>query len=529
LAKGIRRRKTSRYSPDSRLGFRHFFIDKYAHLKETSSLIKTTLETDLRISCRILALLVLSFGGSFTHAQCSGVSPSLTGSVTWTPQWYDEFSGAANSPIDSTKWTFDTGNLNVNNELEIYCDPSSNNAPCSSGSPNAFIDGNGHLAIQARSPSANTFTSARLKTEGLQTFNAGRIEASLQFPSHAGLWPAFWLLGSQPGVNWPTVGESDIMENWPTTSNISGPGATGNCSTVHTTVTSGNGKGKCFTFPSGQQVDTAFHIYGQIWSANMIQYYIDDPTQPYFVVTPSDLPAGDTWPFSSSANPFFIIMNVAVGGTLGAPVDNNTGTQNPLLADYVRQYTPSAVPAPQLTPSGNITLTAGATTANTTSINMTGTLGSGRVAFSCSTTAPKASCVVTSTDPVNNHTVDFTSSTSASVTVTATTTANTSRAALSSFGWTGLASAMALLLFVPVVKQRRREIWFGLGIFGLAFMVGMPGCGGRSGSGNNGGGGGGHSNGTTPGNYTITVNAYTVSSTDAATPSATANINLSVN
>ena len=484
------------------------------------------LEAALRISSRILALLIVILSAAFTHAQCIGVAPNTTGSVTWTAQWCDEFNGAASSPIDSTKWAFDTGNLNVNNELEIYCDPSSNSAPCSSTSPNAFIDGSGHLAIQAHSPSANTYTSARLKTQGLQAFNAGRIEASLQFPSHAGLWPAFWLLGSQPGVNWPTVGESDIMENWPTTSNISGPGATGNCSTVHTAVTAGNGKGKCFTFPSGQQVDTSFHIYGQIWSANMIQYYIEDPTQPYFVVTPSDLPPGDTWPFSTPANPFFIIMNVAVGGTLGAPIDTNTGIQNPMLVDYVRQYAPSAVPAPQLTPTGNITVTAGATSGNTTSINMTGTLGSGRVAFSCSTTAPKSSCVVTSIDPLNSHTADFTNNPHTSVTVTATTTANSSRTARSSFRWTGLASALALFLFVPVVN-RRREVWFGLGVFGLAFVVGMPGCGGGSGSGNGGGGSG--SNGTTPGNYTITVNAYTVSSTDAASPSATANINLTVN
>jgi beta-glucanase (GH16 family) len=482
----------------------------------------------LRISSRILFLLIVTLLAALTHAQCSGVAPSTTGSVTWTPQWCDEFNGLANSPIDNTKWAFDTGNLNVNNELEIYCDPSSSTAPCSSSSPNAFIDGTGHFAIQARTPSANTFTSARLKTEGLQSFHAGRIEASLQFPSHAGLWPAFWLLGSQPGVNWPTVGESDIMENWPTTSNISGPGATGNCSTVHTTVTAGNGKGKCFTFPSGQQIDTAFHIYGQIWSANMIQYYIDDPTQPYFVVTASDLPTGDTWPFSSSANSFFIIMNIAVGGTLGAPTDNNTGTQNPMLVDFVRQYAPSTVSAPQLTPAGNITLTAGATTANTASINITDIFGSGRVAFSCSTTAPKSSCIVTSTDAVNNHTVDFTHAASASVTVTATTIANTSRAARSSFRWSGLASALALFLFVPIAKRRGREMWFGLGVFGLAFIVSMPGCGGGSGSGNGGGGGGG-SNGTPPGNYAITVNAYTVSSTDAASPSATANINLTVN
>jgi len=377
----------------------------------------------LRFASRILALLIFVVSTRFVLAQCAGVSPSTTGSVTWTPQWCDEFNGSASSPIDHTKWAFDTGNLGVNNELEIYCDPSSNASPCSSAAPNAFIDGSGHLAIQARSPSANTFTSARLKTEGLHTFHAGRIEASLQFPSHAGLWPAFWLLGSQPGVNWPTVGESDIMENWPGTSTIPGPGATGNCSTVHTAVTAGNGKGKCFTFPSGQQVDTAFHIYGQIWSVNMIQYYIDDPTQPYFVVTASDLPTGDTWPFSNPANPFFLIINIAVGGTLGAPTDANTGKQAPMLVDYVRQYAPSTVPAPQLTSSGNISVKAGATSGNSATVHLLGKLGSGRVAFGCTTTAPKASCVVTSTDSLNNHTVSFEGSTRASVTVSITTEA----------------------------------------------------------------------------------------------------------
>jgi beta-glucanase (GH16 family) len=305
-----------------------------------------------------------------------------------------------------------------------------------------------------------------MKTQGLQSFHAGRIEASIQIPSHAGLWPAFWMLGSQSGVTWPTVGESDILENWPTTSNIPGPGATGNRSTIHTKVTGGSGLGGAFTFPSGQQVDTAFHIFGEIWSANMLQFYVDNPSQPFFVVTASDLPSGDVWPFSSSADPFFLIMNMAVGGTLGAPTDSATGSQAPMLVDYVRQYLPSAVPAPQLAPTGNITVTAGATSGNTATMGVSNTTGSGRVTFSCSTTAPKASCIVTSSDPVNKYTVDFSNSSSDSATVTVTTTANTRR--------------------------------------------------------------GGKSNGTPTGNYTVTVNAYTVSSSDATKPSASTTFNLTV-
>jgi len=410
-------------------------------------------------------MLAISVVSKSAQAQCGTTPP--TGAVTWTTNWCDEFNSVANTPISSTNWTYDTGGGGFgNNELETYCAPTSNTSPCSASSPNAYIDGSGHLAIQVRLV-GSTYTSARLKTQGLQSFHAGRIEASIQMPSHAGLWPAFWMLGSQRGVPWPTVGESDVMENWPTTSNISGPGATGNCSTIHTKVTGGPGKGKCFTLPNGGRVDNAFHVYGEIWSANMIQFYLDDPTQPFFVVTASDLSSGDVWPFSSSADAFFLITNVAVGGTLGAPTDSLTCCQPPMLLDYVRQYLPSGVPAPQMTASGNITITAGATTGNTTTIDLSSTLGSGRVAFSCSTTAPKASCVVTSNDAINNHTVDFSNSGSAAATVTVTTTANT--------------------------QQH------------------------------------GRSNGTTPGNYTVTVNAFTISSSDATKPSAATSFNLTVN
>ena len=467
------------------------------------------------------------------RAQCAGVSTSTTGTVIWTANWCDEFNGALKSQIDPTKWTFDTGASGFgNNELETYCAPTDNTLPCNSTTPNAFIDGSGHLAIQVRGPGGSdcsavgTCTSARLKTAGLQSFNSGRIEASIQIPSHTGLWPAFWNLGSQPGVSWPTVGESDVMENWPTTSNIPGPGATGNCSTIHTQVTAGSGKGQCFTLPSGGQVDTAFHTYGQIWSANMIQYYIDDPTKPFFVVTASDLPAGDTWPFSSSANPFFIIMNMAVGGTLGMPTDSATSNQPPMLVDYVRQYLPSTISPPQMTPNGNITIKAGATTGNTTTINMLGTIGSGRVAFSCTTTAPKASCLVTSSDTVNNHTVDFTTSGAASPTVTVATTANTSNSAQASFGWISLGGAGLLaLVLVPVRKNTARIRLCVLLPAVLAIGI-MPACGGGSSSG---GPPPPPSGGTTPGTYTVTVNAYTVSSSDAANPSASATFNLTVN
>jgi beta-glucanase (GH16 family) len=403
-------------------------------------------------------------------AQCSGVETSRTGAVNWTPQWCDEFNGTANTPIDHTKWTYDTGDSGFgNNELETYCDPSSNDTPCNSQKPNARIDGNGHLAIQVLGPPKSdcthlgTCTSARLKTHGLRGFNSGRIEARLQIPSHAGLWPAFWLLGSQPGVSWPKSGESDIMETWPATSKNAGPGATGNCSTLHTQATGDSGKDGCFTLPNGGRIyDASGHMYGQIWSANMVQYYIDDPDRPYFVVTACDLPPGDWWPFSSSKNPFFIILNIAVGGTLGDPTDSGTSSQPPMLVDYVRQYLPSTVTTHLSQPS-SLALKAGATTGNTASITITQARGTGRTAFSCTTTAPNASCVVTTGDPMNKYTADFSRASSVKATVTVTTTANTG------------------------------------------------------------------SNGTTLGNYVVTVDAYNVSSSEAAKPSTSKTFKLRVN
>jgi hypothetical protein len=137
-----------------------------------------------------------------------------------------------------------------------------------------------------------------------------------------------------------------------------------------------------------------------------------------------------------------------------------------MLIDYVRQYLPSTIPAPQLTAGGNITVKAGATSGNTTSLAIMGTNGSGRVAFSCTTTAPKASCVVTTGDAVNKYTADFSNASSANGTVTVTTAANTH---------------------------------------------------------------GGKTGGTTPGSYTVTVNAFTESSSDATKPSASTNLGLTVN
>src|SRR5262249_20129263 len=226
--------------------------------------------------------------------------------TTWTLIWSDEFNGPKGAAPDPTKWTYDTGGGGFGNgELETYFAPGSNAAPCSSSSPNIFQDGNGHLVITAPLTKRN-WTSGPLKTQGLAQFQFGRIEARMKLPVGDGLWPAFWMLGTDiSSVGWPQCGEQDIME-WVqsygpsvTSSTIHGPGYSG-----------GNGVGARFTFPNGARVDDAgYHVYGVIWSQNKIQFYRDDFTKPFFTVTPTSAGVNGQWVFNS---PFFILLNLAI-------------------------------------------------------------------------------------------------------------------------------------------------------------------------------------------------------------------------
>ncbi|HTD23350.1 MAG TPA: Ig-like domain repeat protein, partial [Terriglobales bacterium] len=263
----------------------------------------------------------------------------------WTLVWSDEFNGPAGSAPDPSIWKFETGNNNGwgNNELEYYCPPTNNTPPCSTATPNIYMDGTGNLVIKAINQSG-TWTSGRMKTEGLESFQYGRIEARMKLPVGAGIWPAFWMLGTNIGsAGWPTCGEQDIMEWVPkytpttTSSTIHGPGYSG-----------GNGIGSKFTFPSGGRVDNAFHTYGVIWSQNKMQFYRDDYTQPFFTVTPANIPGGTQWVYN---HPFFILLNLAMGGGFPGNPDGTTPNPAMVLVDYVRVYEQS--PTVTVTSSNN--------------------------------------------------------------------------------------------------------------------------------------------------------------------------------
>jgi beta-glucanase (GH16 family) len=232
--------------------------------------------------------------------------------------WSDEFSGAPGSPPDPARWVYELGGGGWGNrELEVYTD---NRA-------NAHLDGQGHLVIQALQPEPGKYTSARLKTRGKFAFEYGRAEARIRIPYGQGLWPAFWMLGADDRrVGWPECGEIDIMENIgrePGTvhGTIHGPGYSG-----------GHAISKPFQIAAGRFADE-YHVYAAEWAPGRIDFLVDGEI--YGSLTAASLPAGAKWVYD---HPFFVILNVAVGGAWPGNPDETTVFPQTMLVDYVRVY-----------------------------------------------------------------------------------------------------------------------------------------------------------------------------------------------
>ncbi len=220
---------------------------------------------------------------------------------------------------DASVWNYDIGtgeNGRGNNELQYYTNRSEN-----------VIVQNGHLIITARKEAfeGSGYTSARLTTRGKFEQAYGRYEARIRLPYGQGIWPAFWLLGADTqGEVWPQIGEIDIMEyrgQNPTVvlGTVHGPGYSG-----------GNSVSKSYTLQN-DRFDTGFHIFGIEWGPEYINFYVDDVL--YNQITPDDVPG--EWVFN---DPFYIILNLAVGGSfVGAPNEETVFPQT-MLVDYVRVY-----------------------------------------------------------------------------------------------------------------------------------------------------------------------------------------------
>jgi beta-glucanase (GH16 family) len=246
----------------------------------------------------------------------------------WTLTWSDEFDGPDGSQVDPRNWTHDVGGTGWgNNEEEYYTD----------AGQNAVVE-DGYLVIAATTEGASQYkcsyaptgagtclyTSARLKTQGLFAQQYGRFEARVQMPTGQGLWPAVWMLGDNiDTVNWPACGEIDFMETI-------GSDITTNHGSLH--MPNDNPTGT-YTLPDGGSFADDFHVFTTEWSPGTVAFYVDDVL--YETQTQAEVPGGGTWEFD---HPFFLVMNVAVGGQW--PGQPNATTQFPqtMKVDWVRVY-----------------------------------------------------------------------------------------------------------------------------------------------------------------------------------------------
>lgn len=236
---------------------------------------------------------------------------------TWQLVWSDDFEGSAGQLPDTSKWNFDLGTGQGgwgNHELQSYTD----------NPENVSLDGEGNLVITAIR-NGSSFTSARINTRDVFAQKYGRFEARLITPYGPGIWPAFWMLGDNHLTDgWPQCGEIDIMELRGQAPHIMygtlhGPGYSG-----------GNPITKSYSLDNGR-FDTDYHIYAVEWFEDRIDFFVDDYL--YQRVETTDVPG--KWVYD---HPFFVILNVAVGGDfVGFPTEETPFPQK-MTVDYVKIY-----------------------------------------------------------------------------------------------------------------------------------------------------------------------------------------------
>ncbi|HTJ47661.1 MAG TPA: glycoside hydrolase family 16 protein [Kofleriaceae bacterium] len=242
----------------------------------------------------------------------------IDGLPGWTLVWSDEFDGPAGSPVDAGKWGFDTGGGGWGNaELEYY----------TNRTDNVRLDGHGHLEIVARAEQygGRDYTSGRINTGGRFTQAYGRFEARIRLPQGQGIWPAFWTLGDDiGGSGWPQCGELDVMEAVIDFRVCHG--------SAHGPGYSGAG-GLTAAYQASASLADDFHVYAIEWEPGEVRWYVDDVM--YERRTPNDLPPGTPWVYD---HPFFVILNVAVGGNWPGPPDGSTQFPQTMVVDHVRVY-----------------------------------------------------------------------------------------------------------------------------------------------------------------------------------------------
>jgi beta-glucanase (GH16 family) len=239
--------------------------------------------------------------------------------------WSDEFNGPDGSRPNPGKWHIvQDGSGFGNNEQQYYTDRQVN-----------VHQEKGNLVITARKEPftgrdgvSRAYTSARLETEGRFQQKYGRIEARIKLPNGQGIWPAFWMLGNDiPSAGWPACGEIDIMENvgfepLKVHGSLHGPGYSGNNPLTGT-----------YTLTKSARFSDDFHVFAVEWEPSVVRFYVDDSL--YETQTIDNIPSSKRWAFD---HPFFILLNVAVGGNWPGSPDGTSSFPVSMLVDYVRVY-----------------------------------------------------------------------------------------------------------------------------------------------------------------------------------------------
>jgi beta-glucanase (GH16 family) len=274
-----------------------------------------------------LVVTALLLSACSTAAIVSTPSP-----ITWTQVWSDEFDGAAGASIDATKWNYQTADGCKegicgwgNNEKEYYTD----------ASDNISLNGQGQLMIVARTAPAGLtcyygpcrYTSGKVTTRDKMLAQPGRVVARIKLPRGQGLWPAFWMLGhSYPVTPWPAAGELDVMENKgsqpsTTSSAVHGPGYSGATPFAH-----------AHDLSSGTLSDD-FHTFAVEWDALRVRFFVDDAV--HYEITRHAL---EQYGNSILDQPYFVILNLAVGGHFDGDPQSDAIFPATMLVDYVRVY-----------------------------------------------------------------------------------------------------------------------------------------------------------------------------------------------
>jgi beta-glucanase (GH16 family) len=272
----------------------------------------------------VTVLLVTNGCGGGSDGAAVQASSGVREARPWVLTWSDEFNGADGTTPDASKWVIETGGHGWgNNELEYYTARTQN-----------VSQDNNNLVIAALQETytghdgvTRSYTSARLKTLGLFTQAYGRFESRIKLPQGQGIWPTFWMLGGDSdAVGWPACGEIDIMENIGSEpsrvhGSLHGPGYSG-----------ANPLTGAYNLPAGRFSDD-FHVFAIEWEPGVIRFFVDD--QLYATRTAPEVPASGRWVFD---HPFYLLLNIAVGGNYPGPPSRSTVFPQTMRVDYVRVY-----------------------------------------------------------------------------------------------------------------------------------------------------------------------------------------------